>query len=480
MIKKKKSIRENILFSQMIVFLISLIFIMIISNICLKLFVKKQIQSEITTAGELSLKSIANNTLDIGNLQENNSKKQIINDLKGFNINLSQSKLSIKIKFALLGKNKNLLYPSNPTNAEYRLINNKLLPSINSKPLLSNKYGKGQVFNFTSANKKYEAIIYPIKASSNPNVSYLFIYVDLSQSNRLILIFDFALLSILFVTFVIGFIIFSNVSDRILRPISDLNKFAQKIGERNYEPEHIEYNDDELGKLADTMNSMAEKLAAYDSTMKSFLQNASHELRTPLMSIQGYAEGIKYGVVDEEDKALNIIIDESKRLSTLVEDILYLSKIDSFQEEFSNEEINIDYLIKSSIERVKGIAVTENKKILYNTSEKEVFIHGDEEKFMRAIINILGNCLRYSNNVVNITLSKSADKVIISIYDDGPGFDECDLPNIFNRFYKGKGGKHGLGLTIAKSIIEKQNGKISARNRNCGGAYFEIELESNT
>ncbi len=135
------------------------------------------------------------------------------------------------------------------------------------------------------------------------------------------------LLLILLVTALIASIISNNVSTKISYPIYKLIAYAKKIGERKYDTDFEKYNDDEIGELANTMNSMAQKLSAYDNTIKTFLQNASHELRTPLMSIQGYAEGIKYGVVDEEEKAIDIIIEESTRLSELVNALLYLSKI---------------------------------------------------------------------------------------------------------------------------------------------------------
>lgn len=122
----------------------------------------------------------------------------------------------------------------------------------------------------------------------------------------------------------------------------------------------MKYNDDEIGQLAETMHSMAQKLSAYDNTMKTFMQNASHELRTPLMSIQGYAEGIKYGVVKDQDKAVDIVIEESKRLSQLVEDLLYLSKLDAFQEKMNFEKISAEDMIRSIIEKHDGSIIAEN------------------------------------------------------------------------------------------------------------------------
>ncbi len=282
------------------------------------------------------------------------------------------------------------------------------------------------------------------------------------------------LLLILLVTALIASIISNNVSTKISYPIYKLIAYAKKIGERKYDTDFEKYNDDEIGELANTMNSMAQKLSAYDNTIKTFLQNASHELRTPLMSIQGYAEGIKYGVVDEEEKAIDIIIEESTRLSELVNALLYLSKIDGMQDDFKNESIDVVNLIKSSIKKVNGIAVKNGKTIKFINEKKEnSFIIGDNEKLVRALINILGNCLRYCNKEIIVLLNDN-----IEISDDGFGFDEDDIAHVFDRFYKGKGGNHGLGLAITKSIIERHGGTVIARNKEDGGASFIISLKN--
>ncbi|WML34796.1 HAMP domain-containing sensor histidine kinase [Clostridium sp. OS1-26] len=357
-------------------------------------------------------------------------------------------------------------------------MQNNLIPAINKRKLITSETKKNNVFYFNVSGKRYAATIYPLESSNNLKKGYLLIYSDLDKSSKLTTIVNIMLLSIMLIAAIIALIISNNVSEKISRPISQLSKYASKIGERKYDMEPIKYNDDEIGQLAETMYSMTQKLSAYDNTMKTFMQNASHELRTPLMSIQGYAEGIKYGVVDDQNKAIDIVIEESKRLSQLVEDLLYLSKIDALQEEMNFERINTEDMIRSSIERVSGIAVKNEKVISFSSSENNIMLQGDEEKLIRAIINILGNSLRYSKKYIDVTLKKEGSKIIILLEDDGPGFDEKDITNIFDRFYKGKQGNYGLGLAITKSIIEKHSGSIVAENRIKGGACFKITLPS--
>jgi signal transduction histidine kinase len=223
------------------------------------------------------------------------------------------------------------------------------------------------------------------------------------------------------------------------------------------------------------MNEVADDLRNYDISQKNFIQNASHELKTPLMSIQGYAEGIKDEVFQDKEKALDVIIEESQRLRTLVEEIIYLSKIESSGQPIRLEKKRLNEVIDRSVEKISGIMVGNTIKI-----EKRYFSDNwlliDEDKMTRAFINILGNCLRYSESVITIEVSDSPESCKIKIKDDGPGFDINEEDKIFERFYKGKKGNTGLGLAITKAIIEKHSGRIIAYNCDSKGACFEITL----
>jgi signal transduction histidine kinase len=220
---------------------------------------------------------------------------------------------------------------------------------------------------------------------------------------------------------------------------------------------------------------MSEKLETYDKAQKNFLQNASHEFRTPLMSIQSYAEGIKYNVADSNEAA-DIIINESKRLTQLVEDLLYLSRLDSIEENYCFDILDCNELLRSCAERMNMIACKNNIRIDISVSEENINIIADEEKLSRAICNVLSNCIRYARSSIEIRSRVIDDKIVrITISDDGPGFESKELPNIFERFYKGSKGDFGLGLAISKNVIEKHNGMITAKNSE-HGAEFNIDI----
>lgn len=475
--KAKKTIRGRIFLSHIWIVTISVTLTALVFTLCLNLYVRKQTRSQLITAASLVQKTMSAEFINMNLKSESiNENRETVKTLLKISRTLKQTQTFLDIDYAVIGKEKSLIFPVNDGSENYNILRSVILPSI-SKTKWSNAVLKeNPILYFTASGKRYVSVLYPLKLESGRNLGHLFLYSDMSKRNKLIYVVNIILVSILLITAIISFIISSIISRKISLPVTQLSKYAKQIGERNYNAQIIKYDDDEIGQLAETMKTMADKLFVYDDTIKTFFQNASHELRTPLMSIQGYAEGIKYGVVENQDNALNIIIEETKRVSRLVEDLLYLSKIDSMHETLNLEEINTEELLRSCIERVNGIALNSGKNVKLLMEKSGVTFSVDEEKLSRAVINILVNGLRYAEKSVEIKLDTDGQMVVISIKDDGKGLEEGEKDKLFDRFYKGKSGNYGLGLTIAKSIIQRHGGSISAENTSEGGACFIIKL----
>lgn len=264
----------------------------------------------------------------------------------------------------------------------------------------------------------------------------------------------------------------------ITKPIKLLQK---KMTEFNMsKPQKMEpiQTGDEIENLDKCFRRMTNKIVEMDRAKTTIFQNTSHELKTPLMSIRGYAEAIKDGVVEVEnvDECLNIIIDESKRLTATLDDLIYLSKVDDMYEFYDRKMTYLSDSIYSAIKSINSIALDSNIKISFDR-KADHFGNYDEDKMIRAFINILGNCVRYAKTSIKISLEKQKDRVIIIIKDDGTGFKNKEENKIFERYYKGINGNTGLGLSITKSIINGHNGIIKAYNRTDNtGAIFEIDL----
>lgn len=388
---------------------------------------------------------------------------------------LKESLTVLNADYILFDKNKSVVTPSpkdsfTPPADLVKQITNEINKSKNSSDPI--------YLNFYLSGTKYIAIIKPVSNKNSFGLGWIIIYSSLEQVIKLQLGISIILFIILILSALIIMIFSSLLSRKISAPFSSLNKHIRAIAERNFGTKIHMPVDDELREFVNNINIMSEKLETYDKAQKTFLQNVSHEFRTPLMSIQSYAEGIKYDVVDS-NTGVNVILDETKRLTHLVEDLLYLSRLDTIEENYHYINFDFNELISNCIDRLNGIAMQNNIKINNNIFCKNIEICADEEKLSRAITNIISNCIRYADSVITLSTKMIAnDKVELTISDDGPGFDPDEIDNIFQRFYKGKKGKFGLGLSISKNVIEKHNGKITAKNSN-SGAIFIIELPVN-
>ncbi len=247
-------------------------------------------------------------------------------------------------------------------------------------------------------------------------------------------------------------------------PLQQLKERASELANRKFEGKLDINTGDELEELADTFNDMAGQLAEYDHTQKDFFQKTSHELKTPLMSIQGYAEALKDGVIPEEERgdSLEIIIKQSRRMKALVDEFIYLSKMESLKESYSFETIILDDAINEAVHAVKSMALEKEINIVTTIEATDLKIEGDPEKIHRLLLNILSNALHHARKKVAVTVKEET----IQIEDDGPGFDPDQLEKAFNPFfYRTKNGGSGLGLAISRAIMEKHGGTITVKNK---------------
>lgn len=266
------------------------------------------------------------------------------------------------------------------------------------------------------------------------------------------------------------------VTIHLSKPIKKLSSQATDIGNGILVPVTIDSNSIELQTLADNLNIMVKRLKAFNDGQKMSLQNVSHELRTPLMSIQGYAEGLREGYFDDPKAAADIIIEESKRLSSIVDQILILSRMDTLNQPVHIVPININDFVEEEIKKLEGYAFREGKHIKTSFSDEKIVVNADHSLLSNIIMNIISNSIRYAKTTIRVDVSTSIDKLYIVISDDGRGLSEEDLKYIFTRFYKGKDGNFGLGMSTAKSAAQYMKGDIVAENNESGGARFVITL----
>ena len=206
---------------------------------------------------------------------------------------------------------------------------------------------------------------------------------------------------------------------------------------------------------------------------QTFFQNASHELKTPLMAIQGYAEGMQAGVMDA-GSAADVILEESDRMTELVEELLDISKIDMGRQQLALSEMDVRELLYDSIRAVEPTAAS-GITIVPDFPKEPVMLSCDDTRLRRAVSNILSNGVRYARSELHLTCRTDKRHVTIRIQDDGDGIAEEDIPHIFDRFYMGRSGKSGIGLALTKEIVHLHKGTIRAYNGDTG-AVFEISI----
>jgi len=308
---------------------------------------------------------------------------------------------------------------------------------------------------------------------------YLLIYVDSSSYYS----FTTAINVSIFRSIIFAVGVSTIISIIVALPISfstrKLSKFASRVGKGDFTPLKGRIVSRELSSLGNAMNSMAGKLEQSDLEQKTFFQNASHELRTPLMSIQGYAEGIKYDVFNEEEKnnAVDVIISETGRLSSLVENLLSISKMDMAKGgtyQVKKTIIDAQEISEKIVDMVRGNFLHGGKELVTDIRVRDTFIQANESDILRMLENIFSNCYRYAKKQVSFKVCCKKGKVIFEISDDGPGIDEKILPTLFERFAKGADGKHGIGLSLAKAVAEEHGGTIEGLNNPDGGACFRV------
>lgn len=383
--------------------------------------------------------------------------------------NVSKYSNLLSIDYLILEDNFTLIYPIDPDDETRTILERDIIPWISATKTFTDEQ-----HTFVRNKIKYVA---RTKVISDRNGVYKGILMTYSNSNNidsLMELLTILMLSIFALCLLLATIISFVMARRISKPIEALCQYVNEIGKRNFNapiPKKFFY--DEVGELTENIVQMSDKLENHDRTLRTFFQNASHELRTPLTSIQGYAEGIKCGVFDNNSEAAEVIDSESRRLNEIVGDLLYLSKIEGIDEHLNIQSFNAKDLADDCADEVSAVAKLAEKKLLF-TVEQDLMIKGDYDLLLTAVKNIVTNCIRYAKSQIEIRLKSSGKNVIISICDDGNGIDEQDIDHIFERFYKGKSGKTGLGLSIAMAIVERHYGKITAYNNN--GACFEIQL----
>lgn len=315
--------------------------------------------------------------------------------------------------------------------------------------------------------EKYQGVLnyYHILQGDDPQLYYVMVFVNITPLQDFVYLSNILLLFIMVSVGLIAWGVIFMTSRKVDWSFKKLKEYITSVGNREDSVSLPILPFKEFNQVGESVHTMSNMIESNQRSQRLFFQNSSHELRTPLMSIQGYAEGIKEGIIKDSQHAAEIIYDESQRMINLVDEILNLSKLESIPDNLTKEEVDLDELLYSLTWRLKPIC-SERGIIFQHQFSDDLILKADGSLLEKAIGNILSNAVRYAETVINIAVVLEDNQLVLTISNDGPAIPNQDLPHIFERFYKGIGGNFGIGLAMTKDIITRHGGNIMVASDN--------------
>ncbi len=309
---------------------------------------------------------------------------------------------------------------------------------------------------------------------------------------------------------VIGVIATLLISSKYTKPIHEMANIAKRMSALDFEAKYPVKNKDEIGELGSSLNTLSDKLQntiselkganneleldiqnkiEIDEVRKEFLSNVSHELKTPISLIQGYAEGLKENVNEDEENRnfyCEVIIDEANKMNQMVKKLLTLNELEFGSNQVSFERFDIVQLIKSVLSS-NEILFKQREVAVYFTEKDPIYVWADEYLIQQVVSNYISNALNHVGgaNIIEIRLIRRDNVLRIAIFNTGENIPEEELEKLWIKFYKvdksrtREYGGNGIGLSIVKAIMNSHNKECGVVNHSAGVEFwFELDITS--
>ena len=335
----------------------------------------------------------------------------------------------------------------------------------------------------TDSGEPITAMSYILRDKNGENygaVRYLISMKDMYL--QLIVLSLFLILLFLFIIFLLsasGMYFVSTIVD----PVQKINKTTSEIAKGNFDVRvQNDYYADEIGALCDSINNMAKQLSEIDKMKNEFISTISHEIRTPLTAIRGWGETLKTTSNGDEitSKGIDIILEETIRLSSMVEELLDFSRIQNDNIRLITRDVNLRDILGQVYLIYKNKADAENKSLCFDDSNSDVILNIDSDRIRQVFINILDNALKYtsSGGEIKIFVERNEKCVTIGIIDNGCGIRESDLIHVKEKFFKANNTVKGtgIGLAVSDEIIRRHGGEINIKSEFEKGTLVEVVL----
>jgi len=270
----------------------------------------------------------------------------------------------------------------------------------------------------------------------------------------------------------------------IVSPLKKLTNATRRMSKGDFDVEIRTKRKDEIGQLTRSFNVMAKELGTLEKIRRQFVSDVSHEIQSPLTSIKGFTKALRRKKLDDEtrERLLTIIEEESERLSRLGEDLLQLSSLEYEHQPLNKETYSLDEQIRKVV-----IALEPQwspKSIRMDVELDDISVTADQDKLYRLWVNLIGNAIKFtaSGGTIRVEASRTGSSAVVSVEDTGQGIPAQEIEHIFRPFYKADASRtsavagNGIGLSIAKRIVDLHGGDIRADSEVSVGTTFTVEL----
>lgn len=281
-----------------------------------------------------------------------------------------------------------------------------------------------------------------------------------------------------------GLLVVMILTRQALSPVRNLTAAASNLGAGDLTQRVPASGNDDIGKLANTFNTMASDLELAVEHRRQLTADVAHELRTPLTNIQGYIEAIKDGVVEADEETIDTLYIQTIHLSNLIEDLRILAVADAGALSLNKSHGSPVSVIEDSVAHFSQRAREREISLDFSSAGPTTMIDFDETRLRQIVSNLVDNALTHTpnNGHIGVSVTGSSKGLEIQVSDSGAGISESDLPRIFDQFYRtdqsrtpATGGA-GLGLTIVKRLVEAHGGEISVTSQPVTGTTFDVFL----
>jgi len=296
------------------------------------------------------------------------------------------------------------------------------------------------------------------------------------------------ILLILLVAILLCTVVVYYTTARMTKPFMEINEIVQRYSKGDYNIRIPITRTEEATKLARSFNAMADQLNDLEATRRSFVANVSHELRSPLTSMKGFLEAMQDGTIgkDEHEKYLDIVLSETRRMTSMVNDLLDLARIESGKTAIRLEIFDINELIRRTLITFEARISDHQMEVEVKFAQEQSYVEADNAQISQVLRNLIDNAIKYSPMYSKLRIATYAlrKEVYVSVQDNGQGIPEEDVPHVFDRFYKvekahtpTKQSGTGLGLSIVKKIIDQHGQTITLKSAKGKGSSFTFTLK---